>query len=81
MAVLGKPGVDGLSQALGVLREQYAAAAALQDLGCAIVCTPSFNVGAVATYKSAGFQQLPEIRDQYGDANSTARRRGQHDER
>jgi ribosomal protein S18 acetylase RimI-like enzyme len=47
-----------------------AAAAALQELGSssAIVCTPSFNVGAVATYKSAGFQQLPEVRDRYRDA-------------
>ena len=42
-----------------------AAAAALQELGSssAIVCTPSSNVGAVATYKSAGFEQLPETRD------------------
>jgi ribosomal protein S18 acetylase RimI-like enzyme len=47
-----------------------AAAAALQDLGSssAIVCTRSSNVGAVATCKSAGFQQLPEIRDQRRDA-------------
>ncbi|MEQ7126884.1 GNAT family N-acetyltransferase [Actinopolymorpha sp. B11F2] len=43
------------------------AAAALQELGSssAIVCTASSNVGAVATYSSAGFHQLPEIRDQY----------------
>jgi ribosomal protein S18 acetylase RimI-like enzyme len=41
-----------------------AAAVALQDLGSssATVCTPSSNVGAVATYESAGFQQLPERR-------------------
>jgi L-amino acid N-acyltransferase YncA len=47
-----------------------AAAAALQELGSssAIVCTSSFNVGAVATDKSAGFQQLPEIRDLSRDA-------------
>jgi ribosomal protein S18 acetylase RimI-like enzyme len=47
-----------------------AAAAALQDLGAssAIVCTPSSNVGAVATYKSAGFRQLPAIRDRRRDA-------------
>jgi ribosomal protein S18 acetylase RimI-like enzyme len=47
-----------------------AAAAALQELGSssAIVCAPSLNVGAVSTYKSAGFQQLPEIRDQCRDA-------------
>jgi ribosomal protein S18 acetylase RimI-like enzyme len=43
-----------------------AAAAALQELGSssAIVCTPGFNIGAIATYVSAGFQQLPEIQDQ-----------------
>jgi ribosomal protein S18 acetylase RimI-like enzyme len=42
-----------------------AAAAALRRLGSssAIVCTASSNVGAVATYRSAGFQQLPEVRD------------------
>lgn len=42
-----------------------AAAAALQALGSptAIVCTPSSKVGAVATYRSAGFEPLPEIRD------------------
>ncbi|GAA3795472.1 hypothetical protein GCM10022206_39050 [Streptomyces chiangmaiensis] len=47
-----------------------AAAAALQELGSssAIVCTPSSNVGAVATYKSAGFRQRPEIRDRRRDA-------------
>jgi ribosomal protein S18 acetylase RimI-like enzyme len=44
-----------------------AAAAALQELGSsnAIVCTPTSNVGAVATYRSAGFQPLPERRDRY----------------
>jgi ribosomal protein S18 acetylase RimI-like enzyme len=42
-----------------------AAAAALRELGSssAIVGTQSSNVGAVATYKSAGFQHLPEVRD------------------
>ena len=42
-----------------------AAAAALQELGAssAIVCTPSSNIGAVATYESAGFRPRPEIRD------------------
>jgi ribosomal protein S18 acetylase RimI-like enzyme len=74
------PGKPGLLEPMGVHREHrghgygkavtVAAAAALQELGSssAIVCTPSFNVGAVATYTSAGFQQLPEIRDQYRDA-------------
>jgi predicted N-acetyltransferase YhbS len=73
----GKP---GLLEPMGVHREHrgqgygkaitVAAAAALQELGSssAIVCTESSNVGAVATYESAGFQQLPERRDQYRDA-------------
>jgi len=74
------PGKPGLLEPMGVHREHrghgygkaitVAAAAALQELGSssAIVCTPSFNVGAVATYKSADFQQLPERRDRYRDA-------------
>jgi ribosomal protein S18 acetylase RimI-like enzyme len=74
------PGKPGLLEPMGVHRDHrghgygkaitVAAAAALQELGSssAIVCTPSSYVGAVATYKSAGFQQLPEIRDQYRDA-------------
>ncbi|MEU5945827.1 GNAT family N-acetyltransferase [Micromonospora sp. NPDC047465] len=46
-----------------------AAARALQELGSSsvVVCTPSSNVGAVATYQSAGLQQLPERRDLYRD--------------
>lgn len=42
-----------------------AAASALREMGSssATVCTPSSNVGAVATYVSAGFQQLPEVTD------------------
>jgi ribosomal protein S18 acetylase RimI-like enzyme len=42
-----------------------AAAVALRVLGSssAIVCAKSSNVGAVATYTSAGFQRLPEVRD------------------
>jgi ribosomal protein S18 acetylase RimI-like enzyme len=74
------PGTPGLLEPMGVPREHrghgygkaitVAAAAALQELGSssAIVCTPSSNAGAVATYKSAGFQQLPEIRDRCRDA-------------
>jgi ribosomal protein S18 acetylase RimI-like enzyme len=73
----GKP---GLLEPVGVHRDHrgygygkaitVAAAAALQELGSssAIVCTRSSNVGAVATYKSAGFQQLPETRDLRRDA-------------
>jgi ribosomal protein S18 acetylase RimI-like enzyme len=69
------PGKPGLLEPMGVHREHrghgygkaltVSAAAALQELGSssALVCTPSSNVGAVATYKSAGFRQLPEIRD------------------
>jgi ribosomal protein S18 acetylase RimI-like enzyme len=74
------PGKPGLLEPMGVHREHrghghgkaitVAAAAALRELGSssAIVCTPSSNVAAVATYKSAGFQQLPEVRDRYRDA-------------
>jgi ribosomal protein S18 acetylase RimI-like enzyme len=73
----GKP---GLVEPMGVHREHrghgygtaitVAAASALQDLGSssAVVYTASSNVGAVATYKSAGFEQLPEIRDLCRDA-------------
>jgi ribosomal protein S18 acetylase RimI-like enzyme len=74
------PGKPGLLEPMGVHREHRghgygkaisaAAAAALQALGSssALVCTPSSNVGAVATYRSAGFQPLPEVRDRYRDA-------------
>ncbi|MEV6425083.1 GNAT family N-acetyltransferase [Streptomyces sp. NPDC051662] len=74
------PGRPGLLEPLGVHRDHRhhgygkaitaAAAATLQKLGSssAIVCTPSSNVGAVATYKSAGFQQRPEVRDRYRNA-------------
>jgi ribosomal protein S18 acetylase RimI-like enzyme len=69
------PGRPGLLEPVGVHREHrghgygtaitVAAAAALRALGSssATVCTESSNVGAVATYRSAGFQQLPEVRD------------------
>ncbi|MGX7828699.1 GNAT family N-acetyltransferase [Actinokineospora sp. 24-640] len=74
------PGKPGLIEPMGVHRDHrghghgqaitVAAAAALQEMGSssAIVCTPSSNVGAVATYRSAGFQPLPEVRDLYRDA-------------
>ncbi len=73
------PGKPGLLEPMGVHREHrghgygtaisVAAAAALQQLGSssANVCTPSSNVGAVATYKSAGFLRLPEVRDRRRD--------------
>lgn len=46
-----------------------AATRALQELGSSsvVVCTPSSNVGAVATYQAAGLKQLPERRDLYRD--------------
>ncbi|MFC9684225.1 GNAT family N-acetyltransferase [Streptomyces sp. NPDC056948] len=74
------PGKPGLLEPMGVHREHrghgygkaitVAAAAALQELGSssALVCTPSSNVGAVATYKAAGFRQCPEVRDRYRPA-------------
>ncbi|MFE3448426.1 GNAT family N-acetyltransferase [Nonomuraea sp. NPDC059194] len=74
------PGKPGVLEPMGVHREHHrrgygkavtvAAAAALQELGSssAIVCAQNSNVGAVATYKSAGFQPLPERRDRYRDA-------------
>ncbi len=74
------PGRPGLLEPMGVHRDHrghghgtaitVAAAAALQDLGSssAIVCTPSSLPGAVATYKAAGFQPLPEVRDRHRDA-------------
>jgi ribosomal protein S18 acetylase RimI-like enzyme len=69
------PGRPGLLEPMGVHREHrgrghgtaitLAAAAALRELGSssAVVATPSANVGGVATYRSAGFRQLPEVRD------------------
>jgi ribosomal protein S18 acetylase RimI-like enzyme len=69
------PGRPGLLEPLGVHRDHrghgygtaisVAAAAALRELGSssAVVCTPSANRGAVATYRSAGFEELPEVPD------------------
>ena len=69
------PGRPGLLEPMGVHRDfrgngygraiTLAAAAMLRELGSssAVVCTPSFNVGAVATYRAAGFDPLPETRD------------------
>ena len=69
------PGRPGLLEPMGVHRDHrgrghgraitLAAAAALRDLGSssAIVCTRSANVGAVATYTSAGFHPHPEVHD------------------
>ena len=74
-----RSGEPGLLEPMGVHQEHrghgygkaitVAAAAALQRLGSssATVCTRSLNVAAVAAYKSAGFQQLPDNRDQQRD--------------
>lgn len=74
------PGKPGLIEPMGVherhRRRGYgtaicvAAASALREMGSssAVVCTPSSNVGAVATYLSAGYEPLPERRDRYRDA-------------
>ncbi|HET7659356.1 MAG TPA: GNAT family N-acetyltransferase [Oryzihumus sp.] len=68
-------GRPGLLEPLGVHRDHrghgygtaisLAAATALQEMGSssATVCTPSSNVGAVATYVSAGFHRLPDVTD------------------
>ncbi|MCU1535816.1 MAG: Acetyltransferase [Humibacillus sp.] len=69
------PGRAGLIEPLGVHRAHrghghgramtVACAAALRELGSssAMVCTPSANVGAVATYVSAGFTRQPDAPD------------------
>jgi GNAT superfamily N-acetyltransferase len=74
------PGKPGLLEPMGVHRDHRghgygkaisaAAAAALRELGSssALVCTASSNAAAVATYKSAGFQPRPEVRDRRRDA-------------
>jgi ribosomal protein S18 acetylase RimI-like enzyme len=80
------PGKPGLLEPMGVHREHrghgygkaitVAAAAAPQRLGSssAIVCTPSSNVVAVATYEAAGFRRLPQTRDRYRDAGAVGPR-------
>ncbi|MEV6603967.1 GNAT family N-acetyltransferase [Kutzneria sp. NPDC051319] len=74
------PGKPGLLEPLGTHRDHrghghgramsIAAAAALRELGSssALVCTPSANVAAVATYASAGYRPLPEVCDRRRDA-------------
>ncbi|MEE6281032.1 GNAT family N-acetyltransferase [Georgenia sp. MJ170] len=73
------PGQPGLIEPLGVHPEHrgrgfgtaitVAAAATLQELGASsvLVCTPTSNVGAVATYLAAGFEPLPERYDRRRD--------------
>ncbi|WP_086821556.1 N-acetyltransferase [Allokutzneria sp. NRRL B-24872] len=71
------PGLPGLIEPMGVHNDHrgrghgraitVAAAAALQEMGSssALVATPTSNVGAVATYASAGFGKLAEVHDYY----------------
>ncbi|WP_439661599.1 GNAT family N-acetyltransferase [Lentzea sp. HUAS TT2] len=70
------PGRPGLIEPMGVHHDHrgkgfgkaitLAGTAALRELGSssALVCTPSSNAGAVATYRAAGFEALPEVHDQ-----------------
>lgn len=74
------PGRPGVLEPMGVPQDHrghgygraicLAAAAALQAMGSssATVCTPSSNVGGVATYVSAGYRPLPERLDLHRDA-------------
>lgn len=69
------PGKPGLVEPMGVHADHrgrghgraitVAGAAALREMGSssARVCTPSSNVGGVATYRAAGFTAMPEIAD------------------
>ncbi|MFF8568424.1 GNAT family N-acetyltransferase [Streptomyces albidoflavus] len=69
------PGKPGLVEPMGVHEDHrgrgygraisVAGAAALRELGSssARVCTPSSNAGAVGTYRAAGFEGRPEVRD------------------
>lgn len=59
----------GYGTAIGV-----AAAAALRGLGSstALVCTPSANTVAVATYRSAGFLELPVVPDFHRDPSGSS---------
>jgi ribosomal protein S18 acetylase RimI-like enzyme len=73
-------GRPGLLEPMGVDRDHrgrghgravtLAAAAALRQLGSsyAVVCTPSANVAGVATYVSAGFEPVAEVRDRVRNA-------------
>ncbi|MFF3255751.1 GNAT family N-acetyltransferase [Actinacidiphila glaucinigra] len=69
------PGKPGLVEPMGVHEDHrgrgygraitLAGAAALREMGSSSVrvCTPSSNAGAIATYRAAGFEARPEVRD------------------
>ncbi|MYS20822.1 Acetyltransferase (GNAT) family protein [Streptomyces sp. DvalAA-14] len=69
------PGKPGLVEPMGVHEDfrghgygravTVAGAAALREMGSSSVrvCTPSSNAGGIATYKAAGFEARPEVRD------------------
>lgn len=68
------PGKPGLVEPMGVHDHRgrgygraitVAGAAALREMGSssARVRTPSSNAGGIATYRAAGFEARPEIRD------------------
>ncbi|GIG69509.1 GNAT family N-acetyltransferase [Phytomonospora endophytica] len=69
------PGKPGLVEPMGVHEDHrgrgygraitVAGAAALREMGAssARVCTPTSNVGGVATYRAAGFVTQPEVHD------------------
>lgn len=71
----GRPGGPGELEPMGVHRDHrgrghgraicLAAAVALKEMGAshAFVSTPSSNVGAVATYRAAGYEEKPQVRD------------------
>ncbi|WP_341925392.1 GNAT family N-acetyltransferase [Nocardioides psychrotolerans] len=71
----GRSGGPGELEPMGVRRDHrgrghgraicLAAAAALQEMGAshAFVSTPSSNLGAVATYRAAGYDEKPPVRD------------------
>ncbi|WP_460768589.1 GNAT family N-acetyltransferase [Mariniluteicoccus flavus] len=73
-------GSPGLLEPMGVHRDHrgkghgraisLASAATLRELGAssAVVSTPASNRRAVATYVSAGFERLPDVRDLHRDA-------------
>ncbi|MEO9137500.1 MAG: GNAT family N-acetyltransferase [Jatrophihabitans sp.] len=78
------PGRPGVLEPMGVHSEHrghgygkaitLAAAAALRQMGSssAMVCTPSANVGGVATYRAAGYEQLLERRDRTREDSGVA---------